>query len=81
MTCSAQVHIFCSLSSFQLFNSFLGLQGTSFLLLGFMCFGFVFNLLHKPWEMPKHLESLGTASLGSVRFHRFLRSKASGMGI
>lgn len=56
MTCSAQVRIFCFLRVFfQLFNSFLGLQASSFLLLGFVRFGFVFNLLQKPWEMPKHL--------------------------
>lgn len=47
--CSAQVDIFSFLSFFDCaFNSFLGLQGNSSLLLGFMYFCFLSDLRQKP---------------------------------
>ena len=78
--CSAQVHIFCFLRFFGcVLNSFLGHQGNSFLLLGFMHFCFISNLLQKPQEMPKHFESLRRVRLGSVHCHQLLCPSRQGI--
>lgn len=56
--CSAQIHVFCFLSLFGcVFNSLPGLQGNSFLLLGFLHSCFISNQLQKPQEMPKDLKA------------------------